>query len=233
MLKTPELYVETLSRVALFASLTHPELQEIARLMSKCAVEPGRTLFNEGDACEGLYVVESGALRIFKTAASGREQVLAIERDGGIVAELPVFDDGPYPASCCAIAPTTLLFLSKSDFKTLCLEHPALALKVLKNVGHRLRNLVGLIEELSFTTVRQRLASILLKLAESEGKPGATGIAIDLPPNHEIGSRIGTVRELVSRNLSRFQQDGLIQMDGKHVVIVDPERLRDEAESEG
>jgi len=160
----------------------------------------GEAVFGEGEPCAGLYVVESGHIRIFKSSAGGREQVLSIEGPGGSVAELPVFDGGNYPASVSAIDDATLLFVSKQDFQALCLAQPQVALKVLRVVGARLRRLVGIIEELSFTTVRHRLASFLLRLARSEGKRAASGVEVALPAsNQELASQIGTVRELVSR----------------------------------
>lgn len=231
MLNHPEEYLGTLRSVGLFRSLTDDELTAIGRLMARCELEAGQVLFNEGDECEGLYVIQQGAAKIFKTSPSGREQVLTIERPGGMVAELPVFDEGPYPASCQMVEDSVLLFLSKIDFRAICLEKPALALKVLKAVGGRLRHLVGLIEELSFTTVRQRLAASLLRRAAAEGVASDRGVRLTLPANHEIGAEIGTVRELVSRNLSRFQSEGLIRMDGKDVVIVDLDGLRAESEA--
>ncbi|MGK2858801.1 MAG: Crp/Fnr family transcriptional regulator [Thermoanaerobaculia bacterium] len=223
---------ETLRKAALFADLSEAEVDAVARHMTRRPLLGGELLFAEGDACQGLFVVESGALRIFKTSPSGREQVLTIERSGGIVAELPVFDDGPYPASCSAVVETSVLFLSKSDFRALCTEHPSISLKVLKATGKRLRRLVALIEELSFTTVRQRLAGLLLRIADKEGVPAGDGLEITIPANQEIGAHIGTVRELVSRNLSRFQAEGLIRMDGKQVVILDRERLALEMQSD-
>jgi CRP-like cAMP-binding protein len=81
-----------------------------------------------------------------------------------------VFDGGNYPASIAAIGDATLLCVSKQDFQALCLAHPQVALKVLRVAGAGLRRLVGIIEELSFTTVRHRLASFLLRLAQREGK---------------------------------------------------------------
>src|SRR6185437_9429415 len=98
-----------------------------------------------------------GKLRIYKISASGREQILAEEGPGSSVAELPVLDGGPYPASATAVSDCETVFLSRRDFRGICMEHPEVALKVLTVVGSRLRNLVGIIEELSFTTVRQRL----------------------------------------------------------------------------
>jgi CRP/FNR family transcriptional regulator len=147
------------------------------------------------------------------------------------VAELPVFDGGAYPASAIALNEARLLFVSKRDFQALCVEHPAVALKVLKVLGARLRQLVGIIEELSFTTVRHRLAALLLRLARRRGKPTARGVEFTLPgSNQDLAAHIGTVRELVSRNLSRLQAEGLIKLDGKILVIPDVEKLRAEVD---
>jgi len=157
---------------------------------------------------------------------------LNIDGPGSSVAELPVFDGGNYPASVTAVDQATLLFVSKQDFQSLCLTHPQVALKVLRVVGARLRRLVGIIEELSFTTVRHRLASFLVRLAQREGKRVAAGTEITLPAsNQELASQIGTVRELVSRNLSRLQAEGLIQMDGRSVIISDLKALEAELEN--
>jgi hypothetical protein len=100
----------------------------------------------------------------------GRERVLSIDGPDSSIAELPVFDGGSYRASVVAIDEATLLFVRKQDLQMLCLTHPQVALKVLGVVGARLRRLVGIIEELSFTTVRHRLASFQLRLAQKEGK---------------------------------------------------------------
>jgi CRP/FNR family transcriptional regulator len=171
-------------------------------------------------------------VRIFKTSVNGREQVLNIDGPGSSVAELPVFDGGAYPASVAAVDEATLLFVSKQDFQSLCLTHPQVALKVLRVVGARLRRLVGIIEELSFTTVRHRLAAFLLRSAQHEGRQTPAGTEILLPANNqELASQIGTVRELVSRNLSRLQAAGLIQIDGRTVLISNLKAL--EAELEG
>lgn len=216
---------QILSNVPLFMDLSEEELRALAHRTVSHHVPAGELIFSEGDPCQGFYVVESGEVRIFKTAASGREQVLTIERPGDTVAELPVFDGGAYPASALAIADTVLLFVSKRDFRTLILDHPEVGLKVLKIVGGRLRRLVGLIEELSFTTVRRRLIVQMVRLAKTEGAPTPRGFEVTLPSNQELASTIGTVRELVSRNLSRLQVEGLIRLDGKRVVIPDLDAL--------
>ncbi len=215
----------TLSRTAIFSGLTENELKFLAQRAVLRRFSPGELVFSEGEPCSGMYVVESGHVRIYKSSASGREQVLNIEGPGSSVAELPVFDGGNYPASVSAVEEAALLFVSKQDFQALCLAHPQVALKVLRVVGARLRKLVGIIEELSFTTVRHRLASFLVRLAQ-HGKRAEHGIEVTLPSsNQELAAQIGTVRELVSRNLSRLQAEGLIRMDGRSVFIPDLQAL--------
>jgi len=228
----PEIKVDraqTLAKVAMFSGLTESELAFLAQGAVPRRFSPGETVFSEGEPCAGLYVVESGHIRIFKSSASGREQVLSIDGPGSSVAEVPVFDGGNYPASVTAVDDATLLFVSKQDFHALCVAHPQVALKVLRVVGARLRRLVGIIEELSFTTVRHRLASFLLRLARTEGKRTSDGVEVTLPvSNQELASQIGTVRELISRNLSRFQSEGLVKIDGRTVIICDPKALEAE-----
>ena len=223
---------KTLARVPIFSGLAEGELAFLAQHAVPRRYAPGESVFGEGEPCSGLYVVESGHVRIFKSSANGREQVLSIEGPGSSVAELPVFDGGNYPASVTAIDEVRLLFVSKQDFQALCLAHPQVALKVLRVVGSRLRQLVGIIEELSFTTVRHRLASFLLRLAQKEGKRSAAGVEITLPAsNQELASHIGTVRELVSRNLSRLQAEGMLQIDGRTATISNLKALEAEIDS--
>ena len=223
---------KTLAQVGLFAGLSETELIFLAQRAVPRKFSAGEIVFSEGDACSGMYVVESGHIRIFKTSAGGREQVLSIDGPGGSVAELPVFDGGNYPASVSAVEDSTLLFIGKQDFHALCAAHPQVALKMLRVVGARLRKLIGIIEELSFTTVRNRLAAFLVRLARREGEAVDGGVEVMLPAsNQELAAQIGTVRELVSRNLSRFQSEKLIQMDGRRIVIADVKGL--EAELDG
>ena len=218
----------TLQRTPLFANLADEELAYIAERAVVRHFEPGQILFSEGDPCPGLWVIEAGKVRIFKTSPNGREQVLAIEGPGSSVAELPVFDGGKYPASAATITDASLLFISKEVFQTLCLKHPQVGLKVLRIVGRRLRGLVGIIEELSFGTVRYRLIALLLRLAR-QGSRTPQGLEIALPAtNQELAAQIGTVRELVSRNLSRLQAEDLIRLEGRKVIIPQPKALQDE-----
>ena len=217
---------QILMATPLFGALEESEVNSLAGRCGIRVFPAGEMLFAEGEPCRGLYIVVSGRVRIFKTAVNGREQVLAVEGPGASVAELPVFDGGSYPASGAAVERTEALFVSRADLRAICLEKPEVSLKMLQVVGARLRRLVGIIEELSFTTVRQRLISLLLRQAGTEGRPTERGMVFTLNASHqELAAQIGTVRELVSRNLARLQAQSFIEMNGRQITILDREGL--------
>jgi CRP/FNR family transcriptional regulator, cyclic AMP receptor protein len=218
-----------LRKTQLFAKLTPVEMRTLCMHVTKRRLGRGEALFGEGDQCKGLFVVATGTIRIFKLSPTGREQVLAVEGPGSSLAELPVFDGGGYPASASAVEDGEVLFISRRDFQNYCRQHPEVALKVLAVVGSRLRRLVGIIEDLSFTTVRQRLISLLLRLAQSSRKPSQQAVRVEMTATHQdLASELGTVRELVSRNLSRLQAEGLLEVDGRTIIIKDLPGLKRE-----
>jgi CRP-like cAMP-binding protein len=221
--------VATLRRLPLFTDLSEKELALVAENVSRLRYEEGAAIFSEGDPCHELLIVEVGTVKIFKSALDGREQLIGIERRGNSLAEVPVFDSGTYPASAEATSTTVLLRLPADNFRRICLQNPELALKVFKVLGHRLRHLMSLVEELSFSTVRKRLIAYLLKLAEDTGQQTARGIQFELLENNEeLAARLGTVRELVSRNLGRLHGAGFIEMNRRTINLPDPAALRDE-----
>lgn len=225
--------ISTLRRVPLFTELSENELSEVARRVTQRQYAVGATIFTDGDRCRELHVVATGAVRLMKTAASGREQLISIERMGSTLAEVPVFDDGRYSITARAIEPTNLLLLPADDFRRICSQYPDVAMKVIKVLGHRLRHLDGLVEELSFSTVRGRLVARLLRLAEERGRrtEGAAEFELD-ENNEELAARLGTVRELISRNLGRLHGDGLIEMRRRTIRIPDVGKLENEIDEE-
>jgi CRP/FNR family transcriptional regulator len=152
-----------------------------------------------------------------------------MEGPGSSFAELPVFDGGNYPASASALEDSEVLFISRQDFQSFCRAHPDVALKVIAVVGSRLRRLVGIIEDLSFTTVRQRLIALILRMAQTSGASSKAGVQVELTTSHQdLAAELGTVRELVSRNLSRLQAEGFLEVDGRKIVVKDVTGLKRE-----
>lgn len=222
-------YLKTLRRLPLFNDLSDAELALVTEGVSRLHFDPGGVIFQEGDLCRELLVVEEGEVKLVKSAPDGRQQLLGIERKGSSLAEVAVFDGGRYPATAQAASFAVLLRLSADSFRKICVSNPEMALKVFRVLAGRLRQLVRLVEELSFSTVRARLLAHLVRLAEQFGEPVVGGYCFRLDENNEeLAARLGTVRELISRNLGRLHGDGLIQMKKRTVNIPDLSALRDE-----
>jgi len=215
-----------LSEIALFAGLSDAEIQVLAQRAVERRFAADEILFWEGEPCAGVFLIVEGSVKIFRTSPAGREVMLAIEAAPSTVAELPLFDGGPYPASVRAVEPVVALFVNKNDFQQVCRQFPDVALKVLAVVGHRLRHLAGLVEAMTFGSVTVRLARLLLDTAKAAGTE-----KFDLPlTQQELASRLGTVREVVSRNLARFRAEGIFRIDDRHAHILNRAALEREAE---
>ena len=217
-----------LRRIPLFAELDEPA---IARLAERCVartVGAGHVLFTTGQECRGLYIIESGRVRIYRTNPEGREQVLHIEGPGGAVAELPLFDGGPYPASAVTLEETRLVFLPRADFEYLYRTHPDIAHAIIRALGRRLRHLVHLTETLAFRDVAARLALLLVGYAERSGRHTPDGIELTLDrTQEELALEIGAARESVSRAMKQLRRKGLIRpIDRDRLLVPDLSRLR-------
>lgn len=220
--------VVLLRGLPLFADLEDMALQQIAARCVSRNVAAGTLLFTAGDECRGLYVVESGRVRIFRTSPDGKEQVLHIEGPGRTVAELPLFDGGAYPASAMTLEPTRLVFLARAEFERLWRSSPDIAGAIIRALGRRLRQLVHVTETLAFRDVAARLALLIAGLAAESGTATAAGLELTLARSQrELALEIGTARESVSRAMKRLVQQGLIvPINGDRVVVPDVDRLR-------
>ncbi len=215
-------------RVPLFASLSPQEIAALAERAIEKRFAPGEVLCREGEDCRGLFLLGQGSVKIFKTSGSGREVMLAIEAAPSSVAEVPLFDGGPYPATVSAADDVIAYLVTKQDFQHVCRLNPEVPLKVLAVVGQRLRRLVRVVESVTFGSVRQRLARALLEFCDQ-----AHAGAFVLPVTHEeLALRLGTVREVVSRNLGRFQAEGLLRVHRREIELLDGPGLEREAETE-
>jgi len=218
--------IEALRRTSLFGELEEPELRALAARAVEHRLARDEILFIAGDEARGLYVIVEGAVRAFRESLEGREQVIHVEPAGSTVAELPVFDDRPYPSTVAADEDTTVLFIDKRDVKRLCLEHPQIALAALKMLAGRLRRCAELVEALSLHEVDQRLARFLLGEARARGVHTGARITVELIlTNQQIAARLGSVREVISRAFNRLQQNGLIHMSGRRVTVLSEDAL--------
>jgi len=219
-----------LRRVAYFRSVPAAELERLARRCRERALRRGERAFEAGDACRGLLVVAEGAVEMRQVSPRGREQVLHAEGVGATLGEAPLFDGQGYIASAVAVAPTRLVLVPREAVLDLCRRHPAVALSMLEAMARRVRSFAGLVEDLAFRQVTERLARHLEAGAAASGLPVSPGIVVDLMLTQEqLAARLGTVRELVSRALAQLERSGAIKRSRSGIVIRDPGRLAEAA----
>lgn len=216
---------EALRGLPLFAHLDEAALDAVARRTVIRQAPRDSVIFRRGDPCAGLYVVLEGRVRVYRASADGREQVIHTIGAGRALAEVPLFDGGPYPASARAMEEARILFLPRDDFQWLYRHHPEIADVVIRDLGRRLRRMVGLIEKISLRDVPARVALSLMEYAESEGQL-CDGGELKLPrTQEEMASELATTRESVARALARLRRDGAIRQRGRLVAIVSLARL--------
>jgi CRP/FNR family transcriptional regulator len=224
--------IAELKQIPFFSEISAAPLKEIAGVTRQKNFQKGQMVFFENDACDGFYFVRSGSIKIFKVSAGGREHILHTFKAGETFAEVPTFADGLCPANAQAIEDSTLLLIRRSDFEKVTRTYPEVAFGLVRHFANWLRQFTLRLEELSLKDVGARLAGYLLRLADESGERTPEGIAVHLTENQqEIASSIGTVREIVSRNLRKFQEMGLIRLKGRRLTILDQKGLKRQAQA--
>jgi CRP/FNR family transcriptional regulator len=221
--QTPGMSAEVLRRIPYFASVPATELSRLAGRCTARGLGAGETLFEEGQPCRGLFIVAEGLVEIRQISFRGREQVFHTEGPGATLGEGPLFDGAGYIASAVAVVPTRVLLLPRAEVLRLCQRRPAVALAMLKTMARRVRHFAGIVSDLAFRPVTERLARHLDTAVAGPIKPGAS---IELTLTHaQLAARLGTVRELVARAFSQLESSGVISRVRSRVIIRDPARL--------
>lgn len=223
----------------LFDGLEATYLNSIASIAQTRSCKKGETIFNEGEECNGFYVVEKGTVKIFKISFGGKEQILHIYGAGKPFGEVPVFTGRNFPASAMAISNSDLVFFPRRAFVLLITENPSLALNMLAVLSMRLHQFTVMVENLALKEVPARLASYLLILAEEQKSQKSEQTdkhknfpAIDqrqvltLPVSkNQLAGLLGTTPETISRVFGKFSTDQIIDVDRNVITITDMEQL--------
>jgi CRP/FNR family transcriptional regulator len=215
-----------LARVPLFAALDAEAASSLEATMTTRTLARGHVVFHEGDAGDRLFVVLDGKVKISRAAADGRENLLALLGAAEMFGELSLFDPRPRTASATTVTTSTLASLDHDDLRPLLFERPGVAVQLLKALAQRLRRTNEAMADLVFTDVPGRVAKALLDLSAKFGEPedGATRVRHDLT-QEELAQLVGASRETVNKALSEFAHRGWLHVDGRSVLLLDPERL--------
>ena len=182
-----------------------------SHIFEKKAVR-GDILVFEGEPAEAMYYVTSGVVKVFKTSADGKEQILRIIRPGDTFNDVPALG-GVNLASAAALSVAVLYGIKKKDLETLSRDFPQVALNIIKVLSIRVQEMISLVEDLSFRHVNSRVAKILLEYAGNGDKPRLT--------QQEMAAMIGTAREMVGRSFRSLEAEGAIRVERNHIIIAD------------
>ncbi len=215
--------MESLKNINYFSGLNAAGLDSIQKFVFERAVAGGKTILFEGEPAGAIYFVVSGLVRVFKTSADGKEQVLYLVHPGESFNDVPVHGGEYNLASARAMGPVILYGIRKSHLAAVFREYPQVALNVIQVLSRRVEYLVSLVEDLSFRSVTNRVAKILLEYT-SDGtgqKPRLT--------QQDMAAMAGTVREMVGRALKTLEEEGTIRLNRQRIIITNKEALKEMA----
>jgi len=212
--------LEFLKRIPYFSGIGLADLELIKKLVFERSADRAEIVVLEGEPASNLYFVASGAVRVFKTSAEGKEQVLNIVRPKESFNDVPIFDGGPNPASARAMGPVLLYGIKRNDMEAILRNHPQVVFNVTRVLAKRVRQLVSLVEDLSFRHVISRVAKILFQQISGESGRGPR------LTQQEMAAMAGTAREVVGRSLKALEEQGAIKLDRHRIVITDKDALQ-------
>lgn len=218
--------VQFLRHFPFFEHLKETELAEIAPLFITRTYEKGTNVFFEEEEGDELYIIKSGVVKIYRDDKA-REIILAIFREGDFFGEMAVLqNERVRSASARTLEKSTLYVLKRYDFISLLNRSPDIFIKILETALDRLRKANELITDLTILDARTRIVRMILRLIENHGRKNREGILIDLKLTHQqIADMTGTVRETVTKILLDLQNQQLIRIDKKKIIIHDVEKL--------
>ncbi len=225
---------DVLGRTPLFGALDADGASALRAEMRNVEIERGERLFSEGDGGDKLYVVLDGKIKLTRTSADGRENLLSVLGPGEMFGELSLFDPRARTQTATALTDTRLAALDHQALSSWLTGRPDMALHLLRALAQRLRRTNDVMTDLVFTDVPGRVAKALLDLADRFGVQRPDGLQVnhDLT-QEELAQLVGASRETVNKALADFVGRGWIQLSAKSVLLVDLERLRRRARLTG
>jgi len=210
-----------------FCSLGAEELKDVSDHKITNIYKKGQTLFVQGNHPFGLYCISSGNIKVTKIGADGKESIVRIATAGDVLGHRSLFTDQYYMATATALEDTKVCFLDKKFIMKVINDQPTVSMNIIEKLSADMGAAENKLSSLHQKNVRERLAELLLLLKESHGEKledGRTKIVIKLT-REEMATMIGTANETLIRFISEFKEAGLIEQEGKIIIIKNEEEL--------
>jgi CRP-like cAMP-binding protein len=212
----------TLGKMLYFTGLNSEELEVVKEYIAfEKNIGKGETLLHEDEESEYMYLIVSGAVKVFKQSANGKEQILNIASTGESLNDVATFDGGSTAMDMLAMTPVHLIAIKKTDIKALFAKFPRIALNVAGVLAAKVRRDSSLVEVLSFDQVTSRLARLITKQTD------AGNSLLPLFTQQDLAAMVGTSRVVVNRSLKAMEEAGAIRLERRRIVVTDKEVLKD------
>ena len=218
--------VNLLESIPCLAGLSPEARERLLKSVIGRSFAKGEVVMLEGEPCPGVFVVESGAVKLYRTSAKGEEQIVRIIHPGGCFECAPIFDRGPNPMSAQALEATRAYLLPVSDFRSVLSTQPRALLEILAIMSLRIRSLLNMVEDFSFRRVPARLANLLLQLSEQQNDAPGVSPSIHRLNQQHLACMLGCSRQAVNNALQKLRRDDIIKIEGRRIVVLKPEALK-------
>ena len=209
-----------LQMVDVFQDLTEAEIEEIERAMTLTSCRRGKILYMPEDTSEVLFLLKKGRVQLYRISPDGKKLVIATVGPGSFFGEMALIGQGMHNSFAEAVEECVLCVMSRDDVENLLITKPRVALRIFEALGRRLREAEVRLEEIAFKGIPARLASLLLQLADEQGRDTVEGLT-----HQDLGEQIGTYRETTTQTLNTFKAEGLVEIGRKRITILDREGL--------
>jgi CRP-like cAMP-binding protein len=212
--------VSLLRKVSIFEALPNDVLADLATRVRPRLAEAGTIIVSQEELGDALYVIASGRVKVVLYGETGREIILSMLNGGDFFGEMSLLDRQPRSANVVAVDDAELLALDRDAFQNHLASHPSTALGILAEMSRRLRHADEVIGNLALLDVYARVARAIRDLAQKQGEQVEGGLLVrERPTQQEMAGLIGTSRETVSRALNDFTRRGLLEMNGKQILV--------------
>ncbi len=217
---------ETLARAGIFQGIDPTAVEALSSALEPVEFPRAHVIFAEGEPGDRLYIIVSGKVKIGRRSGDGRENLLAVFGPSDMFGELSIFDPGPRTSTATTVTEVRAVTMDRAALHEWIGKRPEIADQLLRVIARRLRRTNNMLADLIFTDVPGRVAKALLQLAQRFGsqEAGMLRVTHDLT-QEEIAQLVGASRETVNKALADFAHRGWLRLEGKSVLIQEPDRL--------
>ena len=211
---------------SLFSALPESQLCAISEVKNLIPHRRGQILYYEGTKPLGVFCINTGVIKVYKTASNGKEQILYLAKEGDFLGYSALLGEENYTSSAMIIEDAKICFIPREAFLGSMMKNAEFFKRITKQICHELGVMEEKLTDASQKSIRERLALLLLQLANTYGVDGGGYQRINLLlTREELAGMVGTATESVIRLLSEFKKDGLIELEGKKILLKDKKGL--------